>query len=224
MTQQVSGSEKTLLVAIRDGEIERPVLMRWNAWQQWRSGAGMRPTLARDAVATTNTEESALWKAVMCEFYGTEWSLTLAAAEDEAETVAPAAAASAETQQPTEPSLEPAGGAGQLTPRPAPSIERSPGSGEVRTGAAGPGSGRGTPDPSWSSQDPGTPTRLNTAIVKPFAPATEVLERYLERTKKQAKALSALGEPLGDGVLEALLAKATYENKIHEEAMGDALR
>jgi hypothetical protein len=65
---------------------------------------------------------------------------------------------------------------------------------------------------------------LNTAIVKPFAPATEVLERYTERTKKQAKALAALGEPLGDGVLEALLAKATYENKIHEEAMGDALR
>ena len=231
MARQVSGSEKSLLDAIRDGDVVRPALMRWQAWLHWRKGDGMRPTAARDGTATTSLQESALWKAVMNELYGDEWSLTLAAEEGtplhplEPSTV-PAEGAE-QPQQSLEPNTVPAedadANAGLLTPRLG--SQRSPGSGDIRTGAAeGPGSGRGSPQPSWSSQNPGTPTRLNVAIGKPYLPATEVLDRYVERVTKQARALEALGQPLGEGVLEATVAKAAYELKIHEEAGGDSLR
>ena len=146
MTQQVSGSDKTLLVAIRDGEIPRPELMRWNAWQQWRRGVGMRPTTLRDGNTTTNTEESALWKSIMLELYGTEWPLMLASNLDDP----PAPALVVATTQPSEPSEQPAAGADDAqpfvpgeqpaegarleTPRRAPAVQESP----------GPGSGRGS--------------------------------------------------------------------------------
>ena len=93
MAQQVAGSSKTLLECIRDDEIEGPALMRWNAWQNWRSGVGRRPLVSRDGHTTTNAEESALWKSVMCEFYGTEWSIQIASEEIEA---APGAAPSSQ--------------------------------------------------------------------------------------------------------------------------------
>ena len=80
---QVSDSTKTLLDAIRDGDVPSPGLMRWNAWQTWRRGEGRRPVVSRDGVTTTDAEESALWKSVMCELYGTEWSIQLAAEEYE---------------------------------------------------------------------------------------------------------------------------------------------
>ena len=117
---QVSNNTKTLLDAIREGEVPRPELMRWNAWQTWRRGEGRRPLVSRDGVTTSNAEESALWKSVMCELYGTEWSILLAAEEHE-ETVsaptepsapAPAAAAAASSSQPSDPSLVPDAGAG----------------------------------------------------------------------------------------------------------------
>ena len=77
MARQVSGSDKSLLDAIRDGDVARPALMRWQAWLQWRRGDGMRPTAARDGIVTTSLQESTLWKAVMNELYGDEWSVTL---------------------------------------------------------------------------------------------------------------------------------------------------
>ncbi len=104
MARQVSGSDKALLDAIRDGDIERPLLMRWNAWQVWRRGDGMRPTVARDGAATTSLQESTLWKAVMNELYGDDWSITLAAEEGAGQ--GPAA-----PLPPIEPGLVPAAGA-----------------------------------------------------------------------------------------------------------------
>ena len=80
---QVSGSEKTLLQAIRDEDIERPILMRWNAWLRWRSGNGKRPNLPRDGVTITNAEESAIWRSVMNDLYGDQWSVQLAAEDDD---------------------------------------------------------------------------------------------------------------------------------------------
>ena len=62
---QVSDSTKTLLDAIRDGDVPRPGLMRWNAWQTWRRGEGRRPLVSRDGVTTSNAEESALRKSVI---------------------------------------------------------------------------------------------------------------------------------------------------------------
>ena len=229
---QVSGSVKSLLDSIRDGEVERPNLMRWNAWQQWRSLRGKRPTAAADGAATTTALESALWKSVMLELYGTEWSIQLASMEEEA------TAAVAEAQ-PSRPSLEPAAGGpsasvappqptgGAGTPEPASLVtprrtEVSPGSGELpRTGAAGPGSGLASPVPSWSSGNPGTPKRLTHAVVQAYNPEKEVLEKYIERITRQARALELLQEPLGAGILEALKSKAAYELRIYEEAKGD---
>ena len=225
---QVSDSTKTLLDAIRDGDVPSPGLMRWNAWQTWRRGEGRRPVVSRDGVTTSNAEESALWKSVMCELYGTEWSIQLAAEEYEEAEAAPVPSAvapppGASSSQPLEPSLAPAEGAGSPL-GPGQSVEESPGSGDARTGAAGPGSGRGTPVPSWSSQNPGTPTRLSHEIVKAYVPEKETLDRYQNRVRRQAQVLETLGDPLGGGVLEALLAKAAYELRLHEEARGDPER
>ena len=212
MAQQVAGSSKTLLECIRDDEIERPALMRWNSWQNWRSGVGRRPLVSRDGHTTTNAEESALWKSVMCELYGTEWSIQLAGKETEAVTAGQQPSA-APSSQPSKPGLEPAAGAG-VPQTPGPPVEQSPGSGASPTGTANPGSGPATPVPSWLSQNPGTPTRLGHEVVKEFKPAEETLERYQTRVKKQAQALENLGEPLGEGVLSALLAKAAYELRL----------
>ena len=76
--QQVSRSSKTLVQAVRDGDVETPALMSWNPWQQWRRDVGLRPTAAADGEATTSAQESALWKSTMLELYGTEWPLKLA--------------------------------------------------------------------------------------------------------------------------------------------------
>ena len=104
MAQQVSGSEKTLLNAIRDGDIERPRLMQWNDWQIWRRDVGRRPTAARDGRSTTTTVESALWKSIMCELYGDDWLLRLAQGGDLPEETV-------ESSLPSVPSPVPAAGA-----------------------------------------------------------------------------------------------------------------
>ena len=81
MAQQVSGSEKTLLEAIRDGDIERPPLMRWNAWQQWRTQIGRKPRMSVDGFDMSNAQESALWKSTMLELFGPDWAVLAVSAE-----------------------------------------------------------------------------------------------------------------------------------------------
>ena len=75
---------KTLLRAIREGIVEPPQLMRWNAWQQWRSSVGLRPTTRVDAPgnSTTPAQELQFWKAAMAELYGADWTLLLAQGEE----------------------------------------------------------------------------------------------------------------------------------------------
>jgi len=58
-------------------------------------------------------------------------------------------------------------------------------------------------------------------VGKEFRPEKETLEKYETRVKKQARVLETLGEPLGEGVLAAILAKATYELRLFEEAKDD---
>ena len=218
MAHQVSGSAKSLLEAIRDGDIEAPQLMRWNTWQQWRRDVGRRPTVSRDGegtVVSTTAEELALYKSVMEELHGEDWATQLATGEEEAT----AAAAAVTPRQPTLPGDQPADVVG--TP-PAPSV--NPGSGESRPGAAGPGSGLASPVPSWNSRNPGTPTRLTEQVFREFVPGQERLDVYCDRIKRQANGLRSLGEPLAEGVLEILLAKANYAMKIVEDAPNDVER
>ena len=220
--QQVSLSSKTLVQAIRDGDVESPALMGWNPWQQWRRDVGLRPTAAADGEATTSAQESALWKSPMLELYGTEWPLKLVE-HGEALVVAttqpsepsrqPAAGADA---QPFVPGEQPAEGACLETPRQAPAAQESQGPGS----GLGPSPGSG-PTPSWSSRSPGTPTGLTLKVTKPYVPEQETLERYQERVTRQARALESLGRPLGNGVLEVVLSKASYELKLYEEAGSD---
>ena len=61
-------------------------------------------------------------------------------------------------------------------------------------------------------------------VVKEFRPEKETLEKYQTRVRKQARVLETLGEPLAEGVLAALLAKATYELRLFEEAKDDPER
>ena len=84
MARQVSGSDKTLIDAIRDGEVPQPILMSWNAWQAWRSRTGRMPRQATDGYTVSRAQEVALWKAVMNELYGEDWSIQLASVEDPA--------------------------------------------------------------------------------------------------------------------------------------------
>ena len=68
MAQHVSGSDRALLVCIRDGEIPRPPLVDWNNWQIWRRDIGRRPVSATDGYATSSTLENTLWKGIMAEY------------------------------------------------------------------------------------------------------------------------------------------------------------
>ena len=82
---QVSGHPgKTLLDAIREGIVETPQLIRWNAWQQWRNSVGLRPATRVDGPgnSTTPAQELQFWKAAMAELYGADWTLLLAQGEE----------------------------------------------------------------------------------------------------------------------------------------------
>ena len=229
--QQVSGSSKTLVEAIRDGEVEQPALMSWNKWQQWRRDKGLRPTAAVDGEATTGAQESALWKSIMLELYGDEWPLMLASVLVEPQAPALAAAtplpsepglvlaAGAELSQPSVPSQESAAGMEQTSrveesPGSGHRVEESPGSGQDVL-AASPGSGSSA---SWKSSDPGTPTSLSNRVLEHYVPGRETLDRYQDRVRKQAAILSSFGQPLAEGNLEVLLVKSEYELRLYEEA------
>ena len=78
MSGQVSGSDLTLLEAIKSGEVTRPPLLKWNDWQRWRRDIGRRPSTAVDGFTTPTTQESALYKAVMLDLYGPDWGVQVA--------------------------------------------------------------------------------------------------------------------------------------------------
>lgn len=82
MARHVSGSDLALLDAVRQQKVPRPEMMQWNAFQVWHSREGKRPTMAVDGCATTNAKESILWKTLMNQLYGPEWTLELASAEE----------------------------------------------------------------------------------------------------------------------------------------------
>ena len=46
--KEVSGTQESLAKAIEDGNVPRPGLLDWNAWQEWRSSEGKAPTRAAD--------------------------------------------------------------------------------------------------------------------------------------------------------------------------------
>ena len=75
--RQVSGTRLTLSEAIRTGEIQRPELVSWHAWQPWRSSIGRRPSVANDGFVLPRQIETSLWRATMSEFYGAEWAMLL---------------------------------------------------------------------------------------------------------------------------------------------------
>ena len=219
MAQQVSGSDKALLVAIRDGDVPRPPLVDWNNWQIWRRDYGRRPTSSVDGFTTSSTLETNIWRAVMAELYGEHWTDYLLRGEDPPSVAAPL------PQQLREPSLGPATSAGEPhTPARRPASVADPGSGELPTGAAAPGAGIASPVPSWNSQDPGTPGTLNRMILADYDPEKEVLERYQSRVRRQAAALIALDAPLEEGLLEIKIAKSAFIFRLYEEARGDPPR
>ena len=171
----------------------------------------------------------------MTDLYGADWTGTLAEQEVES-----ARASGDDPAQTTRTRLSPSGvagippEAGQLeeapvapgTPRPvaAPVTEESPGSGITGTGAPrSPGSGRRSPE-SWSSQNPGTPTRLKEVIIRVYDPRKEELGAFLTRIRKQAAALAALGEPVDPEVLRTYGVRGQYESMVYEQAPDDVPR
>ena len=94
-THEVTMSEKSLIQSIQDGDVEKPGLMGWNAWQSWRTRVGKKPTRAADGAFRSNTAERDLWEQVMEHFYGQRWDRLLARGEIPAEVVPAAEATSA---------------------------------------------------------------------------------------------------------------------------------
>ena len=204
MAQQVSGSDLTLLDAIRTEVVPRPALMRWNAWQQWRAAEGLRPRKARDGIEVPNVQEVALWKSVMEALHGPGWTADLLAMEV-AEEHAVGPPASVPSLVPTTAADHPMG--------------ISPGSGvaeEAVSGVRSPGS--------WNSRSPGTAEEVTERIFRPFRPETEALDDYVSRITRQASVLSALGEAIQPEVVALMLQKARYESRVHDDAPGDAAR
>ena len=212
MAHQVSGSEKTLLEAIRDGEVPRPALMGWNGWQSWRSTSGRMPRQATDGYSVSRAQESALWKSVMLDLYGEDWSLQLVSGEADAPD--PDTAASPTEAAPPTTTSGPGDSPGSGT-----GADGQPREEAGRT-TSNPGSGIATPQ-SWNSQAPGTPGSLTKRVMTSFRPEVETLEQYTDRVERQARALELAEAPLAEGVLEHLLSRAFYEQLLHTEAKGD---
>ena len=196
-TREITGSDKTLIQAIDDGDLRQPWLMDWNTWQTWRKSSGARPTPAADGGSRLNREEATLWKKSMVHFFGPEWALNLAmqthdspstarseevmGSSAEAEVLPPAASYIDPVQQLGGPSLVPATGAelqlsaGPLVEAPEKATaapvprDAARGSGsEQQPGAASPDSGRHSPGMSQYTASPGTPKSLSDAISKPY--------------------------------------------------------
>ena len=74
MAQQVSGSDLSLIEAIRKEEIPTPQLFDWFRWQRWRKEEGRRPMKKKKSpYFTTPSQEYALYRAVMNDLYGDGW-------------------------------------------------------------------------------------------------------------------------------------------------------
>ena len=67
MSAEVSGAEAgvRLVDLLRSGEIEHPGRMNMGSWYEWRSGAGRRPTRARDGRGTTPAQEGEMLRQAM---------------------------------------------------------------------------------------------------------------------------------------------------------------
>ena len=242
MAKQVSNTELTLIECIREGIIAAPPLLRWNQWQQWRAGEGKRPILSRDGFAIPQAQESALWKSVMNELHGPTWSIDLLSGEvaegiDESaepltgqpSTLLPAAVVaegdvpfSVEARAVSANVGATSSAEGAMEP---PIVEiplMSPGSG-VPEGAESPGSGPQSVN-SWSSKDPGSPQYIGMQILKGYNPQSETLEKYTDRLVRQAAVLDKLGQPLGAHILEALIEKAKYGLRLHQQVGDDMER
>jgi hypothetical protein len=124
-SRQISRSDRNLLDAIRNGEIQQPSLMHWNDWQRWRKYVGMRPTVAVDGSNTSTAQESALWKSTMLELYGTEWAIDLASHKDVTEEEPPGVLMTAGTLPASVTSLEPSAAASDPVTAAGPSPARS---------------------------------------------------------------------------------------------------
>ena len=208
MAQQVAGSAATLREEIAAGRIATPPLLSWNEWQVWRSGEGRRPLESRDGYSTSNGQESALWRAVMLELHGDDWSTRLVMrdveeARENPQGSEPSVPPAAPAEEPASPQpVRPTGGVTDTSPGSGTGVPGTP-TGAAAAGAASaavesPGSGRGSPG-SWTSQSPGTPTSLTGHIMRPFNPARESLEAYGSRIVRQAHALDQLGNPCRKG-------------------------
>ena len=155
----------------------------------------------------------------MQHYYGEEWTSQLALQSSQ-----PAEPASASVAQPSAPRADPAPATGavsaELPPGTPPRVVRAlPGAGAA---GASPGSGANSPLPSWHSASPGTPQTLSRRVLAGYDPYKETLEAYLNKVERQAQALEVLGEPLPDGVLAVLKAKAEYEARLHSETVAGA--
>ena len=106
--KEVSGSVKTLIEAIDDGEIAKPAdVMSLNEFIRWRSKEGRRPHKATDGVSSTPKQEALLWRDLMKHLFGEEWQTLMAMREAEL------AAERAEGQEsPREPDAQGARGSG----------------------------------------------------------------------------------------------------------------
>ena len=92
----MTGTDDSLAERITSGDVPTPVLMEFNAWQKWRSGAGKRPKPSLgDEAPTTSRQESDLWKGTMERLYGAGWRSLLEDAQL-------AAAEAAEQEEPAE--------------------------------------------------------------------------------------------------------------------------
>ena len=123
MARQVSQSETTLLASVRQGDTPRPGLMSWQEWQTWRREFGQRPSTRVDGFTTTQGQESALWRSVMADLHGPDWTFRLVSRDVDMEPEADATDPSAEAPLP--PPIAPPSVAAPVTEG-QPSLPRSP--------------------------------------------------------------------------------------------------
>ena len=69
--REVAGSDDSLLVLIKRGEVPSPAPMAFNGWQKRRRDlGGKRPTERKDGVGPSPRFEAELWRSCMTEIYG----------------------------------------------------------------------------------------------------------------------------------------------------------
>ena len=179
-----------IMHAITEDGLEPPDLLSWKHWQKWRAGEGRRPAVRRgDAVSTTISQESTIWKAVMEAVHGPDWYAELRGGAG----------------QPNGSQLDGSQIDGSQVEAGADDVPAAESAQEKQSAA---GTQRSLGAETVSDGRPSTPA-LRQRLMVPINPSTETTMQFEKNIRRTAVTLENLGDPVAGQDLEEIVGRCS---------------